>query len=377
MINFIRIANFKSHKDTSLKLKNLTILSGQNGVGKSSLIQSLLLLRQTFQKNRLNEILDLNDPLCYIGKANDALYKFPNEEFEDEIGFVLVDDLIEYSWMFRDISSKNSTYLKRTNDLEDSEGFENLALFKNSFQYLSASRNTEYLSDDYAVEIQKQISIKEGKGELVAHFLSEYGNKLKVIEGIKHELEKSDFLIDQVTAWEREISNNVNVKAESNSEGYDVSYSFDTKNELGQIDNLSKKNVGFGLSYVLPIIVAILSSEKGSLLLIENPEAHIHPYGISKLAELICLAAESGIQIIIETHSDHIINGALVQCKNFETKNDKKGIDKENVKIYYFEIDEIEHKTVSTEIIIDKGGRTLNRKVGFFDQIGKDLRKLI
>jgi predicted ATPase len=376
MINFIRIANFKSHKNTTLQLKNLTILSGQNGVGKSSLIQSLLLLRQTFQKNRLNEILDLNDPLCYIGKANDALYKFPNEEFENEIGFVLDDDGVEYSWVFRDSSNKNSTYLKRTNDIEDSKGFENLALFKNNFQYLSASRNTEYLSDDYAVEIQKQISIKEGKGELVAHFLNEYRN-LKVLEGIKHELEESDFLIDQVTAWEREISNNVNIKAESNSEGYDVSYSFDTKNELGQIDNLSKKNVGFGLSYVLPIIVAILSSEKGSLLLIENPEAHIHPSGISKLAELICLAAESGIQIIIETHSDHIINGVLVQCKNFETKNNKKGINKENVKIYYFEIDEVEHKTVPTKIIIDKGGRTLNRKAGFFDQIGKDLRKLI
>ena len=70
-------------------------------------------------------------------------------------------------------------------------------------------------------------------------------------------------------------------------------------------------------------------------MLIENPEAHIHPYGISKLAELICIAAEAGIQIIIESHSDHIINGILVQSKRFETSKGEKGINKENLKIIH------------------------------------------
>lgn len=377
MINAIRLVNFKSHKDTTLDLKNLTILSGQNGVGKSSIIQSLLILRQTDQKNRLDKILDLNSPLCFIGKSDDAIYRFPNDEFENQIAIILADDKQDYSWVFENSSHQNSTYLNRTNDIDDSDGYESLSLFTENFQYLSAFRSIEYITDDYAVEFQKQISIIEGKGELVAQFLNEYGKKVKVIESLKHPLENDDFLLSQVSAWEREISKNVNVVPVKLGNGYDIKYSFDTKNTIGPIDELSKKNVGFGLSYVLPIIVAILFAERGSLLLIENPEAHIHPYGISKLTELICLAAEAGIQIIVETHSDHVINGILVQSKKFEKSEKKHGINKDNLKIYYFDRDESEHKTTAKEIIVNNGGRTENRIKGFFDQIGKDLRELI
>lgn len=380
MITNIRLANFKSHKDTVLSLGNLTVLSGQNGVGKSSIIQSMLLLRQTNEKNRLNDILDLNSPLCFIGKSNDAIYRFPNEEFENLIGIVLADEKLEYSWTFEIPKNQNKAYLKRVNDVTDSDGYKDLSLFSNNFQYLSAFRGVEYITDDYAVEFQKQISVTEGRGELVAQFLFEYGKKLKVIESLKHPLEKDDFLLSQVSAWEREISNNINVVSIPFGDGYDIKYSFDTTASgemFGSVDELSKKNVGFGLSYVLPIIVSILSAEKGSLLLVENPEAHIHPYGISKLAELICIAAEAGVQIIVETHSDHIINGILVQSKKFETSKGEKGINKENIKIYYFDRDEIEHKTNVTAINVLDGGRTENRVTGFFDQIGKDLRKLI
>jgi predicted ATPase len=377
MINTIRLVNFKSHKDTVLNLKNLTVLSGQNGVGKSSIIQSLLLLRQTDQKNRLNSVLDLNSPLCFIGKSSDAIYRFPNKEFENKIGIVLADEKQEYSWIFENSTNQNSTYLNRVNDLEDSLGYENLSLFNNNFQYLSAFRGSEYATDDYTIEFLKQISLIEGRGELVAQFLNEYGKKIKVIESLKHPLENDDFLLSQVTAWEKEISNNVNVIPVKYGEGYDIKYSFDTKNSIGPIDELSKKNVGFGLSYVLPIIVAILSAEEGSLLLFENPEAHIHPYGISKLSELICLAAQAGIQIIVETHSDHVINGILVQSKKFENLNKQRGINRENLKIYYFDRDDSDHKTQITEINVIDGGRTTNRVSGFFDQIGKDLRELI
>lgn len=380
MITNIRLVNFKSHKDTVLEMRNLTVLSGQNGVGKSSIIQAMLLLRQTNEKNRLYEILDLNSPLCFIGKSDDAIYKFPNEDFENKIGIVLGDERLEYSWIFEIPSNQNKAYLKRVNDPTDSDGYEDLSLFNYNFQYLSAFRGIEYITDDYAVEFQKQISVNEGKGELVAQFLFEYGKRFKVIETLKHPSEKDDFLLSQVSAWEKEISNNVNVVAVPFGDSYDIKYSFDTINsdeKFGPVDELSKKNVGFGLSYVLPIIVAILSAEKGALLLIENPEAHIHPYGISKLTELICLAAQAGIQIIIETHSDHVINGILVQSKHFETTQGVTGIDKNNVKIYYFDRNDTEHKTIPTEIKVTNGGRTENRVPGFFDQIGKDLRELI
>lgn len=377
MIKKLQLINFKSHKNTDIELGNITILSGQNGVGKSSIIQSLLLLRQTHEKHRLNEILELNRPLCFVGRANDVIYRFPNEEYENQIGIVIEDEYQnKFSWFFEDTGS-NSTYLNRINTPSDSEGHEVLPLFGNDFQYLSAYRSIEYITDDYEVEVKKQISINEGKGELVAHFLNEYGNKIKVLSRLKHVSETDDFLLSQVSAWEREISANVNVIPVKNGDSYDIKYSYNVENDLGPIDELSKKNVGFGLSYVLPVIVAILSAEEGSLIFIENPEAHIHPYGVSKLSELMCLAAQSGIQIIVETHSDHIVNGTLVQCKNFEDSLGINGVDRSNVKIYHFDRDESDHMAIVIPIIIEEGGRLKNRTTGFFDQIGKDLRKLI
>lgn len=96
MIRELTIKNFKSHKDTTIRLGNLTVLCGKNSVGKSSLIQSLLLLRQTDMKNRLSEALDLNDPLCFIGKTKDALYQFTAEE--GIITFSLTDDKKKNTW---------------------------------------------------------------------------------------------------------------------------------------------------------------------------------------------------------------------------------------------------------------------------------------
>ena len=97
MITALRIKNFKAHKDSVLTLSNLTLLCGQNGVGKSSVLQSLLLLRQTHQKKRLSNGLDLNSPLCYIGKAKDALYQYADDE---HITFVLQNESGEFSWTF-------------------------------------------------------------------------------------------------------------------------------------------------------------------------------------------------------------------------------------------------------------------------------------
>ena len=76
MIKELKLANFKSHKRTTIELSNLTILCGSNGVGKSSLIQILLLLREAFIKDRSFDILDLKSNPVKVGTANDAIYEF-------------------------------------------------------------------------------------------------------------------------------------------------------------------------------------------------------------------------------------------------------------------------------------------------------------
>ncbi|MCU0438981.1 MAG: DUF3696 domain-containing protein [Raineya sp.] len=367
----------KSHKDTNISLKNLTLLCGQNGVGKSSVIQSLLLLRQSYQKNRLQEGLELNKPLCEIGNAGDVFYQFAqNSILEIQIDF---DKKDEFIWNFAYNENKSSsTFLEILKESKvDFEILKQKNLFSKSFQYLSAARlspRESYPKDDYEVEKNRQISIEKGQGELVAHFLHHYQKEKVQFETLHNSHAQFNDLLSQTTAWEREISKNVNVKVENLGKGYEIRYSFDVEGNFPTND-FRAENVGFGVTYILPIIVAILSAPKDALIIIENPEAHLHPYAQAKLTELICLAAQAGIQIIVETHSDHIINGVLVQTKRYTSEN--KGVDKQNVKIWYFDRDEHNHSAKATEVEIMEGSRIAKIPLGFFDQIGKDLRFLM
>ena len=68
-------------------------------------------------------------------------------------------------------------------------------------------------------------------------------------------------------------------------------------------------HTGDGLVQVLPIVVAALSAAEDSLLLIENPEANLHPAGQAHMGEFLAEVAAAGVQVILETHSDHVLNG--------------------------------------------------------------------
>lgn len=369
MITQLQLKNIKAHRETNLKLGNLTFLCGKNGVGKSTVIQSLLLLRQTYQKHILTEGLDLNKPLCEIGTAKDLYYQYAkNNLLTISLTF---DNANTQTWHYQfDIVRPNATFLDKAN----TEGNLNLSqnnLFNKNFQYLSASRlapQESYPKNDYEVERNQQISLEKGKAELIAHFLHRFGSKKVAMETLRLK-GISDNLLLQANAWVQRIGENINVKVEDIGRGYEIKYSFDVEDGFPTQD-FRPENVGFGVTYTLPIIVAILAAQKDSLIIIENPEAHLHPSGQSKLAELMALAAQAGIQIIVETHSDHIINGALVAMK-------KGQIDSENIKIFYFDRDENQHAVQTTEIEVLKNGRLRNVPSGFFDQFGKDLKILM
>ena len=377
MITALHIKNFKSHRDTPLSLANLTILAGANGVGKSSVLQTLLLLRQSYQKHRLNEGLDLNQPLCGIGTAKDALYQYAdNETITFEIETTAEERL---AWQFtpRD-QDLAETFIKAT-QTPTAADLSAFSLFTNDFQYLSAARLAPqggYRKDDYVVEQQRQLSYEKGQGEFTAHFLNYYGKRKKIkFENLKHPQTDVKSLQDQTTAWEREICQNINIHVHKLGNGFEIKYSFNRQGGEFPTDEFRAENVGFGVTYALPIIVAILSAEKDSLLLFENPEAHLSPHGQSRLAELMALAAQNGVQIIAETHSDHIINGTLVAAKNYQDTG--RGIAHDKVKIYQFDRDEATHATQAIDIPVSEDGRILRPPKGFFDQIEQDLDTLM
>lgn len=376
MFTRLYLKNFKSHRETDLKLANLNIWAGQNGVGKTSALQSLLLLRQSYQKNRLSEGLDLNRPLCEIGFAKDALCRFAEEK---AVSLSLETDAgQQMSWKFQ-VSDQESTFLQ-TIQATEPIALSASSLFNEHFQYLSAARfapQESYQKDDYAVKQERQISLENGQGELIAHFLHHYSRTRIPLLNLKHPLMKSqtNSLSGQTTAWERELCPDIIVRVHKEGKGFKLAYTFDSPDGKPIKDEFRTKNVGFGVTYALPIIVAILSAEKDSLLLFENPEAHLHPHGQAKLAELIALAAQNGVQIIVETHSDHIINGVLVAVKNYQATG--RGIAHDNIKIYQFDRDETNLATQAIEVPVLEGGRIKYPPQGFFDQISKDQKFLM
>jgi predicted ATPase len=128
-------------------------------------------------------------------------------------------------------------------------------------------------------------------------------------------------------------------------------------------------NVGFGLSYALPVIVACLTSGPGDLVLVENPEAHLHPRGQSALAELCAKAAAAGAQLILETHSDHVLNGIRLAVAS-------KTLRATDVSLVFFSrLPESGGLTVEP-LRIDAKGRVESWPDGFFDEYMNALLEL-
>lgn len=376
MITKLHLKNFKSHRDTQLDMKPLTLISGVNNIGKSSILQALLLLRQTYRNNRLTEGLDLNKPLVSLGIGNDVLYKLAKEpilsiEVNDK-------DMGGYSFNFDAGKALDASFLPIVPSPIGEKSLSIDSLFGNDFQYLSASRwagRSDFPIASYEVNTERQISLANGQGELLGNFLYAYKGEPThnyiAVDG------EPIALLDQVVYWESLISKGVTIDVQQKPDktGFSITYGTKGTERKKSIEGLRAENVGFGVSYSLSVVTALLSAKPGALIMIENPEAHLHPDGQAKLAELMCQVAQRGIQVVVETHSDHIINGVLVNCKRFEKEG--RGIDRENVSIYYFSGQDESHAVQYKEVKIIEDGKVEFQPIGFFDRIEKDIDYLL
>lgn len=370
MITRLKVSNFKSHKDTDLKLRNLTLLTGINGCGKTSVLQALLLLRQSYKKNRLMQGLDLNNPLVAIGIGDEALSQFAES---GEMGFTIDIDNETLDFRFDATNALKASFIPAAKYSENitEEFLKRKSLFNNNFQYISALRwggRSNFPKDTYTVEVEGQMSNEKGQCELIGNFLHHFSSR-KTYNYRSGNEEQPLSLLDQVIYWEQLISPGVNLRVEpsADSTSYNVIYDFLSNGDAKPVKNLRAENVGFGISYTLPVITALVYAECSSLLLIENPEAHLHPDGQVELARLMALAAQRGVQLIIETHSDHIINGVLKAC--LDAEKGERGINRKNVGIYYFGGKDIRNVSFYEDVKVVEGGQLDYQPKGFFDQI--------
>lgn len=369
MINNIVIKDFKIHSNLDLELGNITLLTGQNGMGKSSVIQALLLLRQSHTETYPMEGLNLKGYLADLGVANDVECHSCSDGV---LSIELKDNTNKLSFQFSYDIDSLETYLPAINTESQSRDYAKCALFTSDFQYISAFRfgpQKGYERDSNVVQIMKQISKVNGQCEYAVHFLNHFGNKVHCIPELLYDDQNNDLLSTQVQLWMQKVSPRVHINIEPNGNDFKLNYKFSREGNT-MTEPMSAINVGYGISYVLPILIAVLSAKPGAILLIENPEAHIHPRAQAELMKLLMRAAKAGIQIIIETHSDHIMNGALVAIVNEPEFLPL-------VKAYYFERNDNQHTSKPCKLEILEDGRIANPPKGFFDQIDIDMRTIM
>lgn len=370
MFNRLTLHNFKAFKDVSIPLRPLTLLSGLNGSGKSTTLQALALLRQSWETGYLaTRGLLLNGDLVSLGNGTDVLH----DEHDDEIISVKLHDADrEFAWTAGYSALEDVLTFSPAPDFGFFSGLEDRrGLFGHGFQYLRADRSSPAVSFPKAYHLVSERRFLGSRGEFTTHFLSLHRDE-EVVPSLRHPREPAPGLLSQVNAWLKEFSPGVSLEVEdiARTDTMRIDYFYGGNAGLSGSSPYRSTNVGFGLTYVLPVLVACLASWKGSWLLIENPEAHLHPQGQAAIGQLLTKCAAMGNKVIVESHSDHVLNGIRLAVKDGD-------IDVSEVGINFFARGESSLQPTHLQPELTASGRVTAWPNGFFDQWDKSLDRLI
>jgi predicted ATPase len=363
MINSLEIKNIKCFIHQEFKFSNLTAFCGANSVGKSTAIQCLLLLRQTYKKDKFSsKEINLIGEYFSIGHVSDLI----NHNASDRIIFINIDGINFQS----DVSTINrDSYSLHFDNIEQFEH----PLFSGNFIYLSAERlgprnsydvNFDSKSIDLGIYGQFAMSefVRNASGAAINKHLAQIYKPKEVLSQNKND----DSITLEVAVKEamKHICPGFDIKYQSHTTVDKVSGTFASENTINPV---RPTNTGFGVSYLLPIIIAGFCLTHGDTLIVENPEVHLHPSAQSSVAKFLAQVAASGVQVIIETHSDHVINGLRLFAKDTPSFADK---------IIINSIGKNLGKSEVKPIAIDTDGNLSGTQSGFFDQAEKDLLRL-
>ena len=348
----LHIQNFKCFEKTEVPINQLTVLAGGNGNGKSSVIQALLLLRRTLEKKEGN--VELNGVYCLnLGNSANLLFS------ESEIYLDLIEDERKLKVKY-DTHIGNELYITPT-ILEDT--YEDNSLRTEAFYYLNAERVGPRISQP----LNAFSFLNKGfQGESTAQVIKELDNrKFEVEENrINTALHYGSNFFQRVNAWLAYILEGTTIETYIDERTYTAR--IEVTNGFGKAT--FPTNTGFGISYALPIIVTCLLAEKDRWVIIENPEAHLHPAAQSKIGYFLAKMANAGLRIVVETHSDHIINGIQLAVA-------KKEIESSRITINYFDKGELQPEV--HPISMNEKGELSAWPKGFFDQTQIDFAELI
>lgn len=365
MIAEVMLRNFKCFGELRLELAPLTLLCGVNGTGKSSLLQSLLVLRQSFLSGELKQgRLVLTGELADLGTGGDVLFDGAEE---DMLAFELRGCDKEDHCRFTFDYEEGADQLQSTFPYTQAMGrWESRPPFS-QMHYVAAERIGPRKVYGRSRTAANRSDLGP-RGEHTINDLAAHGERLlgsddpRAVDGDERQV------IKIVNHWLQDVAPGTHLQFEEipKADAILAGFSFARTGDV-ETRRYRTTNVGFGLSYVLPVVAALLAPAR-TLCLIENPEAHLHPRGQTRIAELAVRAAMAGVQVVVETHSDHVLDGVRIAVA-------EGLIPPKDTRFHYFE--QQDGQAVVETPQIDDTGRLSEWPEGFFDQHALNLARLL
>lgn len=378
MLTGIDLKHFKCFKLLKLPLTPLTLLTGANASGKSSIIQALALLHQTMRVHEWSKRLMLNGDTVRLGAVVDVIDKVYGRNSCD---LALLDRTAYYRWEFAGERHAMSMAVKYVgvSGVEVIEETEPEMLHhllpETARQYthglIESLLGLTYLTAErlgpreyYPLEDPQLVPVVGPRGEYAVNALYSGGDEHVLDELVVEE--QPPTRLRQTVARMNHFFPGCDLMINKVPNANAITLGLRTS---GDADFHRPVHTGFGLTQVLPIIVAALSAGKDDLLLIENPEVHLHPAGQAMMGEFLGEVAAAGAQVILETHSDHILNGVRKAVR-------KKKLSPDAVALHFFlPRQECEEKGTAQvqSPVMDTDGNIDTWPDGFFDQFDKDM----
>ena len=363
MIAEIRLKDFKRFHSLTLRTANLTVLTGANCAGKTSVLHALLLARQ-IARNPGKKHVELNGvDTLELGGPGDVIHR----EASDDVASVEVASAEgnRSRWAFgwtngMDTQTLNAAVVQRPRDYSGA-----LTGPAPQFCYLCAERlgPRDVLGASAANEAELDVGVR---GEFVAQVLASF-DRTRVRPGRVENPHRRQIpsLLHQTERWMGRIVRPTQIDAQRFPNTSVTRLRFKTPGLRAEWTRAP--NAGFGISYAIPIVVAALRAKVGGLLLVENPEAHLHPAGQSRMGAFLAQVAADGVQILLETHSDHILNGIRVAVAGGNA-----ALTPEQAVIHFFRAED-DGGPVLESMELRRTGQLTAWPVGFFDQAQVDL----
>jgi predicted ATPase len=353
MISSIAVEGFKRFANETFTLRPLTVLTGKNGTGKTSLIQAFLLACEASRSSSAS--IALNGPFkLELGTFEDALNQDAPEGFSISVE--------EEGRTTRFKFSQGGTASQQFYAQVEIDGIapSTFQLGGRCFQYLCAERMGPRIVSEWTALPEELVEIGP-QGENAAQLL--YSMATFQVPTARHcnQVEEAVSLLKAETeGWLSRITRPLQVDTESFPGTPMVSLKYRTGETW-----LKATNMGFGMTYALPIIIAALTARQGGMLVVENPEAHLHPAGQSSMGYFLGKIAAAGVQVLTETHSDHVLNGVR------RAVGEHRVLKAEDALFYFFEED-----MSVRQIPLSDSGTVQDWPAGFFDQYQIDVAAL-